>query len=72
MTQGIVDIVHRAGEVMKFCSRLATLLPVAPQPTLDMVKCRLPALLRGADIPTFHPAHQFTCAEIEKLLAPFD
>jgi hypothetical protein len=53
---GIVDIVHRAGEVMKLRTRLATLLQLALQPTQDMIKCQ-PALPRGTDVPTVYPAH---------------
>jgi len=51
-----MDIVHRAGEAMKFCTRLATLLRFALCPTQDMIK-RQPALPRDPDVPASHPAH---------------
>jgi len=82
---GLLDIIHRAGEVMKFRSRLATLLKLALQPTLDMVKCQLPALPRAPKFPLPIPPISprpcacilsllptATCAAKEKLLGPFD
>jgi hypothetical protein len=54
-----VDVVHRAGEVMKFRPRLATLQQLALQFTLDMTKHQSPALPQGFDVPTSHPAHLF-------------
>lgn len=52
-----MDIVHRADEVMKLRTRLANLLQLALQPTIDMTKRQLPAHPRGSDVSTFHPAH---------------
>jgi hypothetical protein len=39
-----IDTVHCTGEVMKLRSRLAVLLQLAPQHTLDMTKRQLPTL----------------------------
>jgi hypothetical protein len=33
-----MDFVHRVGEVIKFCTRLATLLQLALQPIQDMIR----------------------------------
>ena len=51
-----MDIIHRAGEVMKFRTCLTTLRKLALQPTQDMIKRQL-ALPRDPDIPTSHPTH---------------
>ena len=53
------NIVHWVGEVMKLHSRLAVLLQLALQPTLNMSKNQLPALPHGSDVPTSHATQQF-------------
>jgi hypothetical protein len=50
--RGIMDIVHRAGEVMKFRPRLATL-----QLALRYDQTSITPPPRGSDVPTSNPAH---------------